>query len=204
MPLGISLPLESWQPANAKAFLYVGRLLAYKGIEDLIKAISLLQTSGRQIPLNIVGKGADCYEAHLRQLVQSKNLGTCVKFLGWKPNSEVRQLMACATCLVVPSRREAFGLVALEGMTIGAPLITSRAGGLAELVSNSCALTFEAGNVKQLAVALRTAADNPSLLRFLADRGRDRALMFEWGQLAPRYSQFLSSVAASNGDKCLL
>ena len=187
LPLGITIPRERWQHVNAKEFLYVGRLLDYKGIEELINAMSLLLQSGRKISLNIVGKGPDYYEATLRQLVQSKSLGAWVKFHGWKPSSEVRQLMACAACLVVPSRCEAYGLVALEGMAIGTPLIASRAGGLAELVSNSCALTFEAGNVEQLADVLKTAFDNPYPLQFLATRGRERALTFEWDQLAPRY-----------------
>ena len=194
LPLGISIPLERWQLANANEFLYVGRLSDYKGIEDLIKAMSLIRQSGRQICLNIVGKGADHYEAYLRKLVQSKKLGAWVQFHGWKPSSEVRNWMARSAGLIIPSRREAYGLVALEGMAIGVPLIASRAGGLAELVSNSCALTFEAGNVKQLAETLKTAFDNPSLLRSLAARGRERALTFEWGQLAPRYLMVLEQM----------
>jgi len=187
LPLGITLPTERWKLGSPNEFLYVGRLVDYKGIEDLIHVMSLIRQSGRQIHLNIVGKGPDYYEAHLRQLVKSMNLGVCVQFYGWKPSSEVRQLMGRASALVVPSRREAYGLVALEGMAIGTPLIASRAGGLAELVSSSCSLTFEAGNVKQLADALKTAFDNPSLLKSLAARGRERALTFEWNQLAPRY-----------------
>ncbi len=187
LPLGISLPAERWQQGNANEFLYVGRLMDYKGIEDLIQAMSLIRQSGRQIHLNIVGKGQDHYEAYLRKLVQSKKLGAWVKFHGWIPSSEVRRWMGRAACLVVPSRREAYGMVALEGMVIGTSLIASRAGGLAELVSNSCALTFEAGNVKELSKALITALDNPSLLRSLAAKGREQAFAFEWGQLAPRY-----------------
>lgn len=140
LPLGISWPAERWQPGKANEFLHVGRLLDYKGIEDLIQAMSLIRQSGRQIHLNIVGKGPDHYEAYLRKLVQSKKLGAWVKFYGWIPSSEVRRWMERAACLVVPSRREAYGLVALEGMAIGVPLISSRAGGLAELISNSWAM----------------------------------------------------------------
>jgi glycogen(starch) synthase len=194
LPLGISLPSERWQPGNANEFLYVGRLSDYKGVEDLIQAMSLIRQSGRQVHLNIIGKGPDYYETYLRKLVQSKKLGARVKFQGWNSSSEVRRWMERAACLVVPSRREAYGLVALEGMAIGTPLIASRAGGLGELVSNSCALTFEAGNVKELADALKTAFDNPSLLRSLAARGRERALTFEWGQLAPRYLTILEQM----------
>lgn len=194
LPLGISLSSESWQPESVNEFLYVGRLMDYKGVEDLIHAMSIIRQSGRQLHLNIIGRGPDHYEAYLRMFVQSKNLRAWVKFHGWMPNSEVWQRMGRAAGLVIPSRREAYGLVALEGMSIGTPLIASRAGGLAELVSNSCALTFEAGNVIQLSGALKTALDNPSLLRALAAKGRVRALTFEWDQLAPRYLRIMEQM----------
>lgn len=194
LPLGISVPVDRWQQGSESGFLYVGRLLDYKGIEDLIKAMCLIQQSGRQIRLNIVGKGPTPYEAYLSKLVQSMKLGACVQFHGWITSSEVRRWMACATGLIVPSRREAYGLVALEGMVIGTPLIVSRAGGLAELVSSACALTFEAGNVSQLTDALLTALDNPSLLRSLAARAREQALTLEWRQLAPRYLTILEQM----------
>ncbi len=192
LPLGISIPAERWQPGNTNELLYVGRLLDYKGIEDVIKAVYLLSLqSKRKIYLNIIGKGTDSYEGYLVQLVRSMKLGDCVHFHGWKPSSEVWRWMARSTALVIPSRREAYGLVALEGMAIGIPLIASRAGGLAELVSHVWALTFEAGNVKQLTEALVIALDNPSILQSLATRAQERALTFEWSLLAPKYLTML-------------
>lgn len=195
LPLGISLPIGYWQPARPNEFLYVGRLIDYKGIEDLIQAMSLLRQSGRQARLSVVGKAPDYYyEMHLKKLVQAKKLGAWVKFYGWLPTSEVRQWMERAACLVVPSRREAFGLVALEAMAIGTPLIVSNVGGLAELVSQDSALTFESGNATQLAQKLRTACDNPIFLRSLAAKGRERALNYEWERLAPRYFRVLEKI----------
>ncbi|WP_197079501.1 glycosyltransferase family 4 protein [Desulfosporosinus sp. I2] len=194
LPLGVCLPAERWKNRNMNEFLYVGRLLNYKGIEDLIHAVSIIQQSGRQIHLNIVGKGTESYEGHLKQLIQSLKLGTCVQLHGRKSSSEVRKWMGRATSLVVPSRREAYGMVALEGMVIGTPIIASNAGGLAEVVSNSCALTFEAGNIRQLSEALSRVLNNPSLLQSLSARGRERALMFEWTRLAPSYRALLEGV----------
>jgi len=194
LPLGISLPAERWQQEKGDEFLYVGRLLDYKGIEDLIMATYLIRQSGRIIHLNIIGKGPDSYVEKLKQLVQLINLRTYVHFHGWKPTSEVKRWMGRAAGLIVPSRREAYGLVALEGMAMGTPLIASRAGGLAELVSHSCALTFEAGNVQQLSEVLMLALNNPSLLRLLAAPARERALTFEWEQLAPRYLTVLEQM----------
>lgn len=194
LPLGITIPSERWQPGNTNEFLYVGRLLDYKGIEDLIKAVSIMQQCGRRIDLNIIGKGTDVYEGFLRQLVGSLKLGSCVQFHGRTTSAEVRRWMARATCLVVPSRREAYGLVALEGMAMGTPIIASNAGGLVEVVSNACALTFEAGNIAQLSKALSRVLDSPSLIRSLSERGRENALRFKWCQLEPRYLTLLEQM----------
>lgn len=194
LPLGMTLPQERWQQKNADRFLYVGRLLDYKGIEDLIQAVGRVSQNGRQISLDIVGKGTVRYEKYLRQMVDSMELGAAVQFYGWRPRSEVMQRIAQAKALVVPSWREAFDLAALEGMAIGTPLIASNAGGLAELVPSGCALTFEAGNIDQLSEALMTALDNPSLLQLISARAQERALSFAWDQLAPRYLKLLEGL----------
>lgn len=196
LPLGISIPQELRRPENANDFLYVGRLLDYKGIEDLIKALYIIRQSGRRFNLNVIGEGPAHYEDHLRKLVQSRGLGDSVKFHGWRPSSEVWQWMASAVCLVIPSHREAYGFVALEGMAIGTPIIASGAGGLAELTSNSCALTYETGNITQLVEVMKKAVDNPALLQSLAAQGRKRALTFEWDQLGPKYLRAYEQVRA--------
>ena len=194
LPLGITIPAERWQQGRMNEFLYVGRLFDYKGIEDLIKAVSIRKRSGRQIHLNIVGKGTESYEGLLRQLVRSLKLEAYVHFHGRLSSLEVRQWMAHSTALVVPSRREAYGLVALEGMAMGTPIIASNAGGLAEIVPNACALTFEVGNVAQLSEALANLIDNPSLQKSLSIRGHQNALRFEWCQLAARYLTLLEGI----------
>ncbi|HBV88704.1 MAG TPA: glycosyltransferase family 1 protein [Desulfosporosinus sp.] len=194
LPLGVTIPSERWQQGNMNEFLYVGRLLDYKGIEDLIHAVSIRHQSGGRIYLNIVGKGTDSYEEFLKQLVRSLKLETYIHFHGRIPSSEVWRQMARSTALVIPSRREAYGLVALEGMAIGMPIIASNAGGLAEVVQNTCALTFEAGNVGQLSQALASVQDNPSLQKSLSIEGRQSALSFEWSQLAPKYLALLKSL----------
>lgn len=194
LPLGITLPKESWDQGNINKFLYLGRLIDYKGVEDLIKAIEKVSLSGRQIYLDIVGKGPDLYEKYLRRLVQSMNLEAHIQFCGWRTTAEVQHRMAKAAGLVIPSWREAFGFVALEGMALGTPLIVSRAGGLQELVSDEYALTFEAGNVDELSKALTIALDHPSLLNSFSVKAREQAANYEWTRLGPRYLTFLEQV----------
>lgn len=194
LPLGITVPPEHWQPGTMSEFLYVGRLLDYKGIEDLIFGLSFLKSVGRQISLNIIGKGTNYYEEYLRKLVHSLKLENWVHFLGRRSNQEVRQWMVRCKALIIPSRQEAYGLVALEGMAIGIPLIVSNAGGLAEIVPKDGALFFEAGNVIQLANALASIMDNPSLQQLLSVNGYRNAHQYEWSKLAPKYLTLLHRV----------
>lgn len=194
LSLGITLPEESWNQENINQFLYLGRLMDYKGVEDLIKAIEIVSLSGRLIYLDIVGKGPDLYEKYLKRLVQLMNLETHIQFYGWRTTAEVQHWMTKAAGLVIPSWREAFGFVALEGMALGTPLIVSRAGGLKELVSDEYALTFEAGNVDELSKALIMALDHPSLLNPFSVKARQQAVNYEWTRLGSRYLTFLEQV----------
>lgn len=185
IPLGCRLPSAEWQYNRSQTLLYVGRLVKYKGVEDLLRALCLLKIQGRQFTLDLVGKGTEDYERHLRTLA---NLGQRVRFHGWEGNPErVTEWMRKASILVVPSHRESFGLVALEGMALGIPIVASTAGGLGELVSPTCALTFPAGDVNALARALATAVDNPQLMRTLGRNARHKATTLEWSKLADRY-----------------
>ncbi len=195
VPLGINPPQERWLGGNPNALLYVGRLLVYKGIEDLIKALYIVKQSGRTFTLDIVGKGLDDYENRLKTLVQCQQLGKYVRFHGWEIDQQsVGQWMKRTGILIVPSHKEAFGLVALEGMATGIPLITSNADGLAELANPSCALIFDSGNIGQLVQVINKALDNPSLMYSLARNAQQRAAMLEWSKLVPKYLELYSEV----------
>jgi glycogen(starch) synthase len=193
--LGIHPPQVHWSGGKPNNLLFIGRLIVYKGIEDLLKALYLVKQSGRSFTLDIVGRGPDEYENRLKILVQSQKLVSNVRFHGWENDQQlVKQWMKRSGLLIVPSRKEAYGLVALEGMAAGVPLITSNAGGLAELANHACALTFEAGNIGQLVQALNKALDNPAFMRTLAQNAQKRAAILEWSNLYPKYLELYSDI----------
>jgi glycogen(starch) synthase len=196
LPLGINRPAVRWKQKNSNRFLYLGRLLDYKGVEDLIRAVERVTRNRHQLHLDIVGKGTDAYVKYLKSLVVTQKLENNIQFHGWRPTQEVRQWMTQAAALVVPSRREAFGLVALEGMAVGTPLIVSRAGGLSELANEQYALTFEPGSIRQLAEALIIALNSPVRCQQFSQRGLERALDFEWSRLIPQYLALLEKVSS--------
>ncbi len=114
--------------------LCVGRLVPQKGIEYFIRAIPNLSKSYPEAKYIIVGEGwsRDILEERARASGHSDK----IKFTGFASDNEVIDLMNSADVLVVPSIYEPFGIVALEGMASGVPVVASRVDGLAEIIEH--------------------------------------------------------------------
>ena len=111
----------------------VGRASPEKGFDVLLEAVHLARRDGADVTLDIVGYGPDraALEARGAQL----GLAGAVRFLGPLPRAVLYERMAAAHAVVVPSRREGLGLVAVEALALGRPVIASRVGGLPEVVT---------------------------------------------------------------------
>lgn len=114
-----------------RLILFLGRLTSQKGCEYLIRAMHLLP-SHLNAKLIIVGDG--WLRGDLEREVHSSGIGWRVKFTGFLPDSEMVQLLKSADVLVVPSVYEPFGIVALEGMAAGVPVVVSNIDGLSEII----------------------------------------------------------------------
>lgn len=114
------------------AVLYVGRVIPGKGVDILIRATASAQ---KQIPLQLViaGKGPPKYVRSLRNLAQKHDVHAV--FLGQMNHEQIDQLYRSVDCLVCPSQNhEAFGLVNVEAMASGIPVIASDNGGIREII----------------------------------------------------------------------
>jgi glycosyltransferase involved in cell wall biosynthesis len=152
---GIDLDLFE-QPAGAarQGILFVGRLDPEKGATDLLGAIEILRRNGLTEPVRIIGSGTD--EAMLRQRAVERNLA--IDFSGPLPAEAVATAMQRCRVLVVPSTREALGLVALEGMAAGAIVVATRVGGLVDtVVEGRTGITAKPADPADLAAAIRRA-----------------------------------------------
>ena len=141
-------PLDS---AEAKAqlslgperlLLYVGRLTPIKGLETLLEAMRRLRREVRYRDLRLLVAGGDADEpenghaAFLMDRVAALGLEGEVSFLGAQPQERLRLYYAAARMTIMPSYYESFGMVALEAMACGSPVIASRVGGLTTTVIN--------------------------------------------------------------------
>jgi glycosyltransferase involved in cell wall biosynthesis len=150
--------------------LFVGRIAAEKGVATLIEAMAKVARSAPGAVLTIVGPGADGterggYLRDCRGMVRTLGLEACVRFVGEVPNAEMPRLLRSARVLVVPSVwEEPCGVVVLEGLACGTPVVASRVGGIPELVDEGqTGLLVSAKDPEALAVALNSALTDREL-----------------------------------------
>lgn len=199
VPLGADLsrfrPAESseeqlrlrTQFAITKPFsiLYVGRLIPGKGVDVLIRATALLQQE-TPVQLVIAGKGPPYYVRRLRELARKQKVH--ISFRGQINHEYIDQLYRAVDCLVCPSQEhEAFGLVNVEAMASGLPVIASDNGGIREIIESGIngylVTSFE--RPQRFASCLNKLASNPASAEMLGKAGRDSAMAhFSWARTA--------------------
>jgi rhamnosyl/mannosyltransferase len=163
---------EKLSNPSHKKLLFVGRLVYYKGVDVLISALE--GVSG--VELFIIGCGS--LENKIKSLVSGKNLQDRTHFLGSLPREELLAAYYDCDMLVLPSRanNEAFGLVQLEAMVYGKPVINTNLPTGVPYVSihGETGLTVAAGSFPQLAEAIIMLVRNEALCRSYGRAARDR------------------------------
>ena len=164
--------------------VFVGRLEWEKGAHTLIDALPRLRRRIPGVRAVVAGRGGHADE--LQRQVRARRLGSVVDFVGWLPEPELHGLVAAADALVVPSLYEPFGMVALEGAALGAPLVVARTGGLAEFVDDGATgRVFEPGDVESLADAVTEAIRDQEGSRHMAEAAHRKAQeSYGWSLIA--------------------
>jgi len=186
----LAIDLAKWRPVPAekvtklkerfgledeKVILFVGRLIYYKGLDYLIAAMQRVNAK-----LVIVGEGE--YKNELKQKVNKLRLANKVTFAGKVPDEELPSYYSMADVFVLPSiyGAEAFGIVQLEAMAYGVPIVNTNLPTGVTFVSphNETGLTVPPRDSKALANAINTILEDDSLRQRLSRNARDRAKLF--------------------------
>ena len=157
---------------GAPRLAVVGRLVPIKGHDVLLRAVAAVRSDLPGVKLEIAGDGS--LEQALRSTAARLELDGVVSFLGRvAPSAPV---VDRAEVVVVPSFGEGFGMVALEAMERGRPVIASAVGGLPEIVEDGCTgLLVPAGDAEALARAIRELAGDRERAAVMGAAGRARA-----------------------------
>ncbi len=137
-------------------FISVGNLLHVKGFDLLIKAFSKLEEAN--LRLLIVGEGPE--RSKLQKLIDDLSLGDQVHLPGRKTRSEINELMNKSDAFVLASRAETFGVVYIEAMAAGLPVIATRCGGPDEFVNKSNGILVPVNDIISLSEALSKIKNN--------------------------------------------
>jgi len=140
--------------AERSGLLFVGRLVTRKGIDIALKALQRLHERGIYETLTICGDGPE--REGLEQMARQLGVEQQVQFEGWMSPEELAERYARSTLAVIPSRKEPFGIVALEAIASGCPVVASKVGGLPEAVGE-CGLLVEPETPAAMADAIETA-----------------------------------------------
>jgi D-inositol-3-phosphate glycosyltransferase len=175
---------------DSKVILNVSRLDPVKGIDILIKAIAKIKNK-KDIVLKIIGGEikASQYKVYLQELVKSLNLTHHVQFLGSIAHGDLVKYYNASNLVVVPSRYESFGLVALEAFASGKPTIASNVGGLSSIINNgSNGFLVESENVDELSAKIEEVLNNINLSSKIGFQAYLDAKNYSWDHTA--YSVF--------------
>lgn len=173
-----------YSPSGAPLLLFFGRLEWEKGVQDLLAALPRIRRSNPGTRLVIAGKGRHLDE--LIKLARKLRIRRAVDFVGHLTDRELRAVLAAADAVVLPSKYEPFGIVALEAAAAKAPLVASTAGGLGEVViDGETGLAFTPGDVDALGSAVEEVlADDVAASRRARAAQVRLAVDFDWGRIA--------------------
>jgi glycosyltransferase involved in cell wall biosynthesis len=188
-PLGVRVPSRMEAVPDLRARLQLGdeplvlciaQKRPYKNLRRLIHAIADLADQ----PATLVLPGASTpHEAELRALADELKVANRVRFLDWVSEADLEGLYREATCFVLPSLIEGFGLPVLEAMARDLPVACSTRPSLPEVVGDA-ALLFEPEDQAAVSTAVRRLLTDDALRSELTARGRERVRLFTWERTA--------------------
>ncbi|MBI4359781.1 MAG: glycosyltransferase family 4 protein [Candidatus Jacksonbacteria bacterium] len=162
------------------ALLSVGRLIARKGFDTVIKALSILLRKNKSLSISywIIGDGVD--SARLRSMAKEYNIEHIMRFFGEVTELEIYGYYSACDCFIMPSRDisgdvEGFGIVFLEAAALKKPVIGGQSGGIPEAVEdNVTGLLVDPMDPKATACAIETLISDPSLAKKMGESGYER------------------------------
>jgi len=185
-------------PPCDRMLLYVGRIEPLKGIDTLLEALyRIRQRDGfdeHPVCLAIIGGEADASQEHLnvemarlQELREKFDLGDFVTFLGKRSQDTLQYYYSAAEAVVMPSHYESFGMVALEAMACGTPVVASQVGGLAFLVQDGkTGYTVPVEDPQALAERLMALIYDPQLHARMGRQAAEFARNYSWNLIAGR------------------
>jgi glycosyltransferase involved in cell wall biosynthesis len=179
---------------NFFTIVFIGRLTELKGVKYLLEAIKILKNQGAVFGCKIIGDGPE--RISLENLAEQLNISNQINFIGFVQHKDISEYLNNAGVFVGPSittedgYKEGFGLVFVEAMAAGLPVIASRSGGITDIVKHmETGLLVEEKNSEKIAEYILELSHNGALRERLITNGKRLAEKYSWENIAMKYTE---------------
>ena len=182
-----------YKPISHPSIFFVGRLVKFKGVDILIKSLQIVTEVYPNIHLYIAGNGPQGRK--LKSLATKLNVHNEITFLNFLSEDEKLKMFKSADIFAVPSRIETFGIVVLEALASGIPVVASNVGGIPQILGNGkYGVLAKAGDPEDFAKKIITLIKNKSLRNELSEKGKQRVKDYSWDDIASKTIELYSSI----------
>jgi glycogen synthase len=179
--------------------LGIGRHVPQKGFDVLLRAFALLRGNDALANHQLVLAGDGAQHEYLRALAHQLDLDDHVDFVGRCDRAATAALFAGCSLFVLPSRHEPMGIVNLEAMAAGRPVLASAVGGVPELVvDRETGVLVRPDDHEHLAHELGLLLAAPDVRARMGRAGLERVQQFSWPSIADQYADIYTSVLTRN------
>lgn len=196
-------------PEAQKLLLFVGRIEPLKGIDTLLRAIAILKDEmgdgfEDSVCLSIIGGEPDAHTDMDKEMIRLKSLheelglNNLVSFIGAKSQDTLQYYYSAAEVVIMPSHYESFGMVALEAMACGTPVVASEVGGLAYLIQDGVTgFHVPDREPEELAGRIKLLLDNDELRIEMSDSAIKYVQQHAWPHITARIREVYTETLRS-------
>ena len=182
--------------SGEKIVMHISNFRAVKRVDDAVRIFARIN-QGMPSRLVLIGDGPE--RGRVQQVAEEENVASRVLFLG--KQESVAEILACADLFLLPSQTESFGLVALEAMSCGVPVVATRVGGLPEVVpEGEAGFLAEVGDIAAMAESALRILKDPERWRSMSAAARKAAECYSTDQVVPMYENYYRSVLGISND----
>ena len=181
----VDLKIDYSKQNNKKIhFLYVGNFIYWKGLQIALEALSILNKSGIDFAFTIVGKGD--FDKELKKLASTINIDKKINWINWLPQKELAALYESHDIFLFPSLHDSGGMVVLEAISHGLPVVCLDLGGPGHFVTNSIGYKIDVSKkkyetvVSDFAQALLAMNENRELLKQKSETALKKTKDYSW------------------------
>jgi len=171
--------------SDEKIILFVGTLKFIKGISYLIEAMGAIKEKEEKVKLILVGEGPE--RKRLENLTKELNLEKEINFIGGVENNKIPEYMSVSDIFILSSLSESFGIVNLEAMASGLPIVATKVGGIPEIVKDGeNGFLVEPGDSKQIAEKILYLLSNDDIRKSISIANREKAKNYSWDSVVDK------------------